>query len=477
MRLAIGTRAVAALIGAALLMLSAAGSADASYTIGQTTGATDSCGSNQALIQAATGTSPNYAASSPGVIVSWSYLAHSQAPTIQLKVYHSTANPQTRFLRSESTDKPPGGAPGQVQENHLNTFSESPGIPIHAGDTLGLTGTGAFGIACIENTNIDDHVRSKAVPPDSIAGQDNTGFAGDLNKLRIGVSAVVEPDADGDLFGDQTQDSCPTDVAVHTGACPVDLSIVKTASANPRVGSNLTYILIVKNNHTFNPASGVGVVDALPAGVTFVTSAAAQGSCAGTATVTCAIGTLGPGQSRAVGIVVRPTATGPLSNTASVSTTASDGNAANNSSTAATTVGPAIPVLSAFKLQPSSFVAATSGPTVAAAAATGAIVSYKLNAPAKTKLTVQLRAPGVKKGKKCVAPPKKKPAKKPKKCTRWLGRGSFTHVDAAGSVRFRFTGRLKSKALKPGRYRLRARATNASGASKTVTKGFKVKKG
>jgi uncharacterized repeat protein (TIGR01451 family) len=459
-------------------MLGAAGSANAAYTIGQTAGATDGCGSGQALIQAQIAGPPSYVASTPGVIVSWSYLAHSQAPSIKLKVYRATAAAQSWFLRSESSVKPPGGGPGQVQTNHLNTFSESPGLRIQAGDTLGLTGTGAFGIACIDTLSTADVLRTKAVPPDTLPGQDNSGFVGTLAKLRIGVSAVVEPDADGDSFGDQSQDSCPTDTGVHTGPCPADVSIVKTASANPRVGSNLGYGLVVRNNHPTNPATGVNVVDVLPAGATFVASATGKGSCAGTTTVTCALGTLSAGQSVNVGIVVRPTATGPLSNTASVSTASSDTSSANNSSTAAVTVGPAIPVLSQFKLKPSSFVAATSGPSVRAAAiGAGVFIGYKINAPATTKFTVQKVAPGVRKGKKCVAPPKTTPKKKPKKCTRYLSRGSFTHKDAPGSVKFRFTGRVKGKTLKPGSYRVRAVARNVSGVSKAVTKRFKVKKG
>ena len=471
-----GTRAATALIGATFAMLGAAATAEAAVTIGQTNGATDSCGSNQVMVQSSVAGTPTYSPSFNGVIVSWSYLAHASTPNIKLKVYDNTASTQVWFLRSESAERTGGPGSGQVNANKLNTFTESPGIPIQAGDRLGLTGSGGVPIACISTASSSDRVRVKN-PPDTTVGQDNTGFLGDNAMLRLGVTAVVERDADGDGFGDESQDSCPADSSVHTGLCPVDLSIVKTISANPRVGSDAIFALLVKNNHAKNPATGVTVVDTLPPGVSFVRSAVGQGSCAGTTTVTCALGTLGPGQSTVVGIVVRPTAAGPLSNTATVSTTASDGNAANNSSTATTIVHVAIPFLGTFKITPSSFVAAKSGPSVGAAAATGAIIGYTLSAPATTKLTVHRVQPGVKKGKKCVAPPKKKPAKKPKKCTRFLSRGSFTHVDAAGSVRFRFRGRVKGKTLKPGKYRLRAVATNESGVSNTVSKRFRVKKG
>jgi hypothetical protein len=40
-----------------------------------------------------------------------------------------------------------------------------------------------------------------------------------LTKNRLNLKAVVEPDVDGDGFGDETQDLCPRDLAIHT-ACP-----------------------------------------------------------------------------------------------------------------------------------------------------------------------------------------------------------------------------------------------------------------
>lgn len=40
-----------------------------------------------------------------------------------------------------------------------------------------------------------------------------------LLNTRLNVAATVEPDADGDLFGDETQDGCPMNAAVQT-ACP-----------------------------------------------------------------------------------------------------------------------------------------------------------------------------------------------------------------------------------------------------------------
>jgi uncharacterized repeat protein (TIGR01451 family) len=473
-------RALPLFASVAALVAMPAAAAQASYTIGQTSGATDNCGSDSVYVQASTAsTGSSYAASSDGVIVSWSYLAHTFTPDIKLKVYHSTSDPAKWFLRSESALRTGGTTAGHVRANQLNTFAESPGIPIKTGDALGLTVSGSSSSACITGQTASDVTRVKA-PPDAVVGQDNSGFNGALSTQKIGVQAVVEPDADGDGFGDESQDSCTTDASVHTGPCPVDVSIVKTVGPNPTVGSDLTFTLAVKNNGATNPATGVSVLDPLPSTVTFVSSAAGQGSCTGTSTVSCAIGTLAPGQSTTVTIVVRPTAPGALSNTASVTTTAQDTDTSNNSSTASATVAPPppppAPVLSILTLDPASFRAAKSGPSVRAAATTGTVLSYTNSQASITTFTVFKRAPGVRKGKRCVAPPRKKPSKKPKRCTRFLKRGTFTHFDTAGAVRFRFTGRVNGKTLAPGRYRLRAVASNATGPSKPRQRDFTIKK-
>jgi uncharacterized repeat protein (TIGR01451 family) len=472
----IGIRGVLPLVGSVLVALGGATTAQASYTIGQTSFATDGCGGNQVLLQAATAGAPSYAASSDGVIVSWSYLAHASTPNITLKVYHAVQGDATTwFTRSASAQRTGGTSPGQIQANKLNTFTESPGIPIKTGDVLGLTGSGGANIACVGTASNSDRMRVKN-PPDPPVGQNSGGFLGDLPMLKVGMSAVVEPDADADGFGDESQDSCPTDPAVHTGACPADVSVVKIASANPRVGSDLTYGLFVTNNSATNAAPTVAVTDTLPAGVSFVSASAGQGFCLGTTTISCALGTLTPGQTTTVTIVVRPTAAGPLSNTADVSSAALDNNGANNSSTVGTTVAPApLPVLSALKLQPPSFLAAKSGATVVAAAKPGTVVSYQNTQPATVTFTVQKPARGIKQGKTCVKPPKNPPSTA-KRCTRYVSKGSFTRLNFGGPDRFRFTGRLGGKTLAPGNYRLRVVARNLTGPSKAKTAGFTVKK-
>lgn len=133
------------------------------------------------------------------------------------------------------------------------------------------------------------------------------------------------------------------------------------------------------------------------------------------------------------------------------------------------------PTLSSLKLTPTAFHAARSGASIAQAGA-GTTVSYSLSDASTTTFTVDRALPGVPRGHSCVAVPRH--ARGAQRCTRYMPiRGRFTHTDSAGSVRFRFTGRVGAKALKPGHYRLNATPKNTTKqAGLTMRKGFRIVK-
>ncbi len=135
----------------------------------------------------------------------------------------------------------------------------------------------------------------------------------------------------------------PNTASVTTTVVPqANLSLIKTDSPDPvGVGQNLTYSIVVSNGGP-SAATAVTLTDTLPAGVTFVSAASTQGTCTGTTTVTCSIGTLTNGASATATIVVKPTASGTLTNTASVTAAEGDPNIANNTATAITVVNPAV---------------------------------------------------------------------------------------------------------------------------------------
>jgi uncharacterized repeat protein (TIGR01451 family) len=130
---------------------------------------------------------------------------------------------------------------------------------------------------------------------------------------------------------------------------PADLSLAKVDTPDPVLqGQNLTYHLAVTNNGTASgpsTTSGVKVTDTLPSGVTLVSATPSTGSCSGTTTIVCTLGVLAGGAIATVDVVVvAPTTSGTLTNTASVAATSSDPNTTNNTATATTTVAPAADV-------------------------------------------------------------------------------------------------------------------------------------
>ncbi|HEV3133851.1 MAG TPA: DUF11 domain-containing protein [Acidimicrobiia bacterium] len=142
-----------------------------------------------------------------------------------------------------------------------------------------------------------------------------------------------------------------------------DLSVTKTDAPDPVApGADLTYTITVTNNGP-SSAQNATVSDTLPTGTTFVSATPSQGSCAGTTTVSCALGAIANGASVTITLVVH---VGPsvadgtvISNTASVSSTTPDPTAANNSATSTTTVAASADLAVAKSDSPDPVVAGT----------------------------------------------------------------------------------------------------------------------
>lgn len=119
-----------------------------------------------------------------------------------------------------------------------------------------------------------------------------------------------------------------------------DLALGQADSPDPvNVGSPLNYQLIVSNNGP-DPATGVTVVDTLPAGVSFQSASSTQGSCVESGgTVTCVLGAMATSTNATINVTVTaPVGTGTITNTATVSGNESDPIGGNNTSNESTTV-------------------------------------------------------------------------------------------------------------------------------------------
>jgi hypothetical protein len=138
-----------------------------------------------------------------------------------------------------------------------------------------------------------------------------------------------------------------------------------------------------------------------------------------------------------------------------------------------------VPALTGLSLSPSAFLAAPSGP-VLAAARSGTRLAYSDSQAATTRFEVLRLVPGrlVPAGgsgaRRCQ--PARRPVPGTARCTAALAVGPvFGHDDRAGLNVLRFTGRLGGRALAAGSYRLRAVATDALGrGSPPVTHAFRI---
>ncbi len=186
--------------------------------------------------------------------------------------------------------------------------------------------------------------------------------ANDFTGDTLGNTAVVAPPT-GTTDPDPNDQSSTTVVPVTPSA---DLSITKTASPNPvRATEEVTFTLKVTNNGP-SPAKDVTVTDALATGLTLVSVTSTVGSCSGTDTITCNIGSLdatAPNNVATITIKAKVAGTyppGPLANTAVVASSTADPNTGNN--TGSTTVTVTAPPGSRFR--PSDITVRTTGADV-----------------------------------------------------------------------------------------------------------------
>ena len=129
-----------------------------------------------------------------------------------------------------------------------------------------------------------------------------------------------------------------------------DLSLTKTGPSTVPPGGTITYTITVSNAGP-QPATNVVVTDPIPAGTTFVSATPSQGTCSGTTTVICNIGTLAnPGSATITLVVTAPMANGPVTNTATAVSAEGDVTPAAASNTAFVLGAGDIPTLSEWML-------------------------------------------------------------------------------------------------------------------------------
>jgi uncharacterized repeat protein (TIGR01451 family) len=179
--------------------------------------------------------------------------------------------------------------------------------------------------------------------PGPIAG----GAAAGTITLTVGVNAAATGNISNTATIATTDDNNAANnsstVSVPIGVNPPDLSITKTAVGVFSASSSASYTIGVSNVGTGSTTGVITVTDTLNSAFTFVSGSGTNWTCTNAAqVVTCT----NPGPIAAstsagninLTVAVGNSASGSISNTATVATTG-DTNAANNSSTATVTIG------------------------------------------------------------------------------------------------------------------------------------------
>ena len=247
------------------------------------------------------------------------------------------------------------------------TKTDSPD-PVNAGATLTYTllitnngPSGATGVS-VTDTLPAEVTFVSAVPSQGTVSHAagvvsaNLGSLADGGQATIVVTVAVAASSQGtitntaNVTASQTETNPANNRAIQpTTVTPVvDLTISKADDIDPVFANGtLTYTLFVTNNGP-STATGVIVTDPLPAGITFTSGSATQGSItAAGQNITASLGTLVSGATATITVIthVLPTTVGLLTNTATVSASETETNPANNADTETTLVNPLVDVL------------------------------------------------------------------------------------------------------------------------------------
>lgn len=193
-----------------------AGSADAAVTLGETFVPNSGCGTPTTGFGTTSPTTTPFAAPAAAVVTSWSFRGAGVVPAlIRFKVGRGTPASLTTVGRS---------AAEIPVANQLNTYATR--VPIQAGDVIGMFAGGNAGYSC--GRPLVGHTTSFLNGADPELG--TTALYSNTPTFEIPLSATLEPDADSDGYGDESQDLCPSDADTQA-ACrdttPPETAITK----------------------------------------------------------------------------------------------------------------------------------------------------------------------------------------------------------------------------------------------------------
>lgn len=204
-------------------VLVAATPASAATTIGPGVGSASAnvfgCNSGQPCVIASQA-HPSIAVAAPisGVVVRWRVRIGSNPGTVQVRVLHREGAAAPRVSGSSSVATTAGS---EVVERTAR-------LRIMAGDVLGFEGFNGSTNFYFDHDTVGTMFRSfSGSYPDGSTVQ---GLPASNANLKF--DATIEPDGDGDGWGDDTQDHCPTDASTHD-TCPLPVQQTTPPPSDP----------------------------------------------------------------------------------------------------------------------------------------------------------------------------------------------------------------------------------------------------
>ncbi len=203
----------------------------------------------------------------------------------------------------------------------VQNLGPSAATPVEVSDTLpagtalvsatpsqGTCGASVAGVSCDLGT-----VAAGGAAQVSIVATVPAGTTG-LQLRNLATVSAPQPDPD--------PSNNDAEALSTIAAAGPDLTLTKTASTErPQLGKRFSYTMAIHNAGDF-AATGVRLVDTLSQAVRLKSMTPSQGSCSGHGGhVTCALGTLAPGERATVVLVVVPMRPGHLRNAASAMST------------------------------------------------------------------------------------------------------------------------------------------------------------
>jgi uncharacterized repeat protein (TIGR01451 family) len=303
----------APLLIALALLLALPATSPAAFSLGQTTDANLGCpDASLAQVGAA---APRYAVESFGVIT-------------ELRTEDQNAGMRLHVFRPRGGNAYEVLGTAEVSASSNGVIRMPARIRVVPGDVLGMSGGGN---CLVPGAGTADRIASSGTEvPD--AGEPTLANA---SQGRLNVAATLEPDADGDGFGDETQDRCPGDASRTTQECSADLALAQTPVERDMEREDVNVLVITVRNNGPSPSNAVRIVEPLPNGVQLVTATPSSGGCAGGGTLDCTLPTIGAGATGTVLVVVRAVTVGQKELTATASSPTPDPNPNNNADGAA----------------------------------------------------------------------------------------------------------------------------------------------